>query len=198
MGLVSERLQKEIIKLSRKVNDRLRRLERAGLQEESQEYRTIERYAIKKNSKSYNVNLEKGTIRTTKDFSRFSTASEIYDYKQMLQNILEAQTSTVRGTRASIKRAYNAFMESRTHDLRPQMTYEQYANIFKIYRTQVEPDKKDHFSSDTVLDLIENTDIYTLSDSQIAQAMIYASEYGTDELIDNYFEETDEGLVFIT
>lgn len=197
MGLVSKRLEAEIIKLARKVNDRLRRLERAGMQEESQEYRTIERYAVKKNSNYYNVNLDKGTIRATKDFSRFNTASDVYAYKATLEGIINAETSTIRGTKRSIKRSYTNFMESRTHELKPGMTFEQYRNIFKIYRTQVEPDKKDHFSSDTVLDLIENSNLYELTDSQIQQALIYASEQGVDSLIDDYFVDTEDGLVFI-
>lgn len=198
MGLVSERLENIMKKKIRKVNDRLRRLERAGLQNESQEYLVVERYAVKKQSPYYNVNLENGTIRVSTDFSRFETASQIYSFHEVLNNILKAKTSTVRGTKGAIKKAYNTFINSRTHKVQPKMSFEEYRNLFKIYRTNVESDKKNHFGSNVMLDLIENTDIYTLTDDQIQSALVYASQYGVDELIDNYFVDTDEGLVFIT
>ena len=193
---ISDKLVAFINKLVDKVNRYLRNIERAGLQDESAAYRNIEKYAIKEGSNYYNVNLDNGTIRTTKNLSRFDTPEDVYRYKETLQSIVDNETITVRGTRRAIKKGYETFMNSPTHEARPDMTYDEYRNIFKIWRAQVEPDKKNHFGSDVVLDLIENTDLYTLSDSQISEAFNYAATQGVDALLDNMFTEVDEELVF--
>lgn len=187
--------KEEIKKKAKKVSNSLYRLEKAGVQNESAMYRTIERYAIDKNSKYYNVNLEKGTIRPTRNLENM-TREELYRYNEILDNILESETRTVSGTRKAIKKGYETFLNSTAHASAPDLTYDKYREIFKIYRTQVADDKKSHFGSQVVLDLIENTDIYTLTADQLADAFTYASEQGVDEMLDNYFTETDERWEF--
>ena len=187
----------EIKKLAKKVNDSLYRLEKAGLQTESQEYNVIQHYAISKNDKMYNVNTEKGTIRVTRDLSRFKTRDELYRYKSILENILNAKTRTVSGTRKAIKKGYETFQNSLTKSTVPNLTYEEYKNVFKIYRNNVEPDKRDYLGSDVVVDLIENTDIYTLTDEQIADALRYASENSVEQLINDKFYKSSTGWEYI-
>ena len=58
--------EKELQRMIRRANDRLRRLEKAGLYEESREYRLVSHYAYSDpggKGSIYNVNPEKDTIR---------------------------------------------------------------------------------------------------------------------------------------
>lgn len=187
--------KEEIKKKAKKVSNSLYRLEKAGVQNESAMYRTIERYAIDKNSKYYNVNLEKGTIRPTRNLDNM-TRKELYRYNEILDNILKSQTRTVTGTKKAIKKSYEAFLNSTVHNAVPDLTFDKYNEIFKIYREQVADDKKSHFGSQVVLDLIENTNIYILTEDQLIEAFTYASEQSVDKMLDNYFTETDERWEF--
>ena len=169
----TDRYKEELRKKVRKVNASLARIEKAGLQEESAEYRIISHYAIDRESKMYNYDLESGRIRATTEFSRFESPAELYRYGEVLDNILAAQTRTVTGIRQAIEKGRENYNASEIHKSQPEMDYDTYRNIFKIYRTRVDPDKKNHVGSATVLKLIRNTDFYKLSDEQIADALRY-------------------------
>ena len=101
----------EINKLVKGVNDRLYKLEKAGLAQESRAYQNIMRYAMG-GDPAYNVDLAKGTVRLTQDMSRFKTKQEMYDYINRAQQILSNQTSSVGGTNKAIKKAYESFMKN--------------------------------------------------------------------------------------
>ena len=205
----TERLKQEIQARVKKVNDSLYRLEKAGLQDESREYQMIEHYALDKDrgyvkgspnfdkeGKYYNVDLDKGIIRATSDLSRFKDAQDLYRYNEVLKNILEAQTRTVSGTNQASKKAYDTFMQSETHKARPEMTHDQFRNIFKIYRTKVNPDRKDKAGSDTVIEMIRNTNLYAMDDDEIEAALKYEFE-DTQELQKIKFDEVQGIYVFI-
>lgn len=169
----TDRYKEELRKKVRKVNASLARLEKAGLQTESAEYQMVSHYAIDKESKMYNYNLEKGTIRATMDFDRFTNPSELYRYGEVLDQIINAQTRTVTGTREAIEKGRQKYLSSETAKVKPELDYDSYRNIFKIYRTKVDPDKKNHVGSSTVLKLIRNTNFYQLTDEQIEDALRY-------------------------
>lgn len=186
-------LEDKIKKLAKQVNDSLYRLEKAELQEESKEYQIVQHYAIDKNSDYYNVNLEKGTIRVTKDLKRFKTRADLYRYKETLENIMNAQTRTVSGTRKAMQKAYEKFLQSEAKASNKNMTFDEYRKVFKIYRTKILADGKEHLSSDTVVDLLEHTNIYELSDSAVRKALTRANESGTAAMLDEYFKKNKTG-----
>lgn len=192
----TDRLKKEMKAKVKKINDSLRRLEKAGVQDESREYQIIEHYALDKNSPYYNVNLDTGAIRVTGDFSRFDTPEELYKYNNVLNNILNSKTRTVTGTRDAMDKAYKTFLESAMHKDRPEMSYDQYTNIFKIYRTKVNPDRKDKAGSDIVVQMIRNTNLYEMDDDDIEAAMKYEFE-DTNELQKVQYDEVKGTYIFI-
>lgn len=192
----TDRLKQELKQKVKKVNDSLYRLEKAGIQDESREYQLIEHYALDKNSPYYNVNLDTGAIRATTDLSRFKTPEELYKYMEVLNNILNSQTRTVSGTRAAMNKAYQTFKKSILHQERPELSYDQYTNIFKIYRTKVNPDRKDKAGSDTVMELIRNTNLYDMDDDDIETALKYEFE-DTNELQKVQYDDVKGIYVFI-
>ena len=98
-------------KMVSKLNQRLARLEKSGLAMDSKEYRTIMHYAVDKNDRHYNVDIQKGTIRLTTDLTQFKTAKEWNAYVGILENIDAAKTSGVRGTKEAIKKAQEKLKE---------------------------------------------------------------------------------------
>ena len=172
--------EKEIRRMIKQVNDSLYRLERAGVSNDSAMYRTIEHYAISNpngTGKMYNVNMEKGTVRVSKDLSRYKTREEKNKFVEILQNILASKTRTVTGTRKAIKEGFETVKEQYGF----QGTYEEYVNVWKIWRENVSKDKRDKMGSDKVMQLIENNNIYQLDNEQIAQAMNYFDAYANEE-----------------
>ena len=172
--------EKEIRRMIKQVNDSLYRLERAGVSNDSAMYRTIEHYAISNpngTGKMYNVNMEKGTVRVSKDLSRYKTREEKNKFVEILQNILASKTRTVTGTRKAIKEGFETVKEQYGF----QGTYEEYVNVWKIWRENVSKDKRDKMGSDKVMQLIENNNIYQLDNEQITQAMNYFDAYANEE-----------------
>lgn len=172
--------EKEIRRMIKQVNDSLYRLERAGVSNDSAMYRTIEHYAISNpngTGKMYNVNMERGTVRVSKDLSRYKTREEKNKFVEILQNILASKTRTVTGTRKAIKEGFETVKEQYGF----QGTYEEYVNVWKIWRENVSKDKRDKMGSDKVMQLIENNNIYQLDNEQIAQAMNYFDAYANEE-----------------
>lgn len=172
--------EKEIRRMIKQVNDSLYRLERAGVSNDSAMYRTIEHYAISNpngTGKMYNVNMEKGTVRVSKDLSRYKTREEKNKFVEILQNILASKTRTVTGTRKAIKEGFETVKEQYGF----QGTYEEYVNVWKIWRENVSKDKRDNMGSDKVMQLIENNNIYQLDNEQIVQAMNYFDAYANEE-----------------
>ena len=193
MPKTRKKLESEIRKMVKKVNDSLYRLEKADITDFSREYQMIEHYAVKKNSKMYNVNLERGTIRATKNLKRFKSDEELYRYKEVLKNILNAQTRTVKGAREAMKKAYKTFKESEFYANNPNVSFEDYRRVMKIWRTKVQPDEKAHLSSSDVVEIMEITDLNVISDSGIEKALKYAEEEkSVDSMLKEFFDVEDD------
>lgn len=169
----SQFTDQDIKDLAKGVNDRLYKLEKAGLQEYSQEYKQIEKYAVQGYLNMYNVNLDKGTIRVTADMSRIDERDKA-KYIRTLQNIMAAKTSTISGTRKAMKKAYKSFMKR--PDIKksaPNLTEKQYKDIWKAYRDKVKPNKKERLGSDVVLDFISSISqlgYYDISSAEISKS----------------------------
>ena len=153
-------------------NRRLYELEKAGLQQESAMYRTVEKYAIDKNSSMYNVKYDKGTIRLRTDVQNMS-AKERAEYVQIMRNMFESKTGTVSGTRRSQKKAFESFKKNLDDDstVAKNLTEDDYKKVWKAYRKNVKPGKNDHMGSETIVHLLEDTKFAKLSPRDIDQAM---------------------------
>lgn len=176
----------EINKLVKGVNDRLYKLEKAGLAQKSKAYQNIMRYAMG-GDPAYNVDLERGTVRLTQDMSRFKTKQEMYDYINRAQQILSNQTSSVGGTNKAIRSAYETFMKNpqmysinKDGKIKPlRLSLEEYRNIWKAYKSNVEPDDKSKYESQTVIDFIHATramEYYEIPPEQLNKAFKYYAQ----------------------
>lgn len=149
--------KEEINRLVKGVNDRLYKLEKAGLKDDSRIYYWINEYAINKgNPKNYYNVRSDGTIRVTSDLSRFSTPKEKYDYITQLQNILSAKTSQVGGVNKALRKAYKTFIKNPVivKAGANNISFEEYKNVWKTYRDNVVGDDKGRYESDDVIDFL--------------------------------------------
>lgn len=188
--------KKEVRHLIKLVNDSLYRLEKRGVSDVSTIYRTIEHYAISNpngTGKMYNVNTEKGTIRVSKDLSRYKTKEEQNSFIDVLQSILNAKTRTVKGTRESIKKAWETVKER--YNLPPHLTQKAYGNIWKTYREQVSKDAREKIGSSQVMDLIEQKiSNYLLSQDELNEAMKYLNN-GFDEGVADIVKRFEDDIL---
>lgn len=161
----SEFTDADIRHLVKGVNDRLYKIEKAGLTQESKTYQTIMKYAAENDLNMYNLDLEKDIVRVTGDLSRFPDNQSKYEYIRRLQEIMSNQTSTVGGTKKAIKKAYESFLKNpkmMTMDadgkIQPiHISLEEYKKIWKAYKNNVEPDENGKYESDDVIDFMHAT-----------------------------------------
>lgn len=188
--------KKEVRHLIKLVNDSLYRLEKRGVADVSTIYRTIEHYAISNpngTGKMYNVNTEKGTIRVSKDLSRYKTKEEQNRFIDVLRSILNAKTRTVKGTRESVKKAWETVKER--YNLPPHLTQKDYGNIWKTYREQVSKDAREKIGSSQVMDLIEQKlSNYLLSQDELNEAMRYLNN-GFDEGVADIVKRFEDDIL---
>ena len=196
---------KEFKKMVRKANNRLRALEKAGLYEESREYRLVSHYAYSDpggKGSIYNVNPEKDTIRfSTKLPTGQGFNKERAYIINTLRNFLNAQTSTVTGTRKAINKAYNSFMKN--NNVKADMSQEDYTQLWKVYHDMGLRDKLDNQGYNAFMTLITQTDLYKMNKSDIEAAMSYLensdkiSESGiVNDVIENMKLEEDIELAW--
>ena len=184
----SEVRDDEIRHMIKQVNDSLYRLEKRGVAGQSAMYRTIEKYALSDpngTGKLYNVNDARGTIRVTKDLKRFGTGEERSKFVNVLRNILTSKTRTVTGTRESLNKAYETVKERYGF----QGTKEQYGNLWKTFKEQVEPDKRAKIGSDTVARLHERFNVYEMDQAELEEAMSYLNrgeDAGLSEIVNRF------------
>lgn len=181
--------QSEIKWMAQTINRRLRALEKAGLTEASEEYRTIQRYATGDPSGKgaiYNVNYDTGSIRITADTRKMSSEERAYLITTM-RNILTAKTGTVRGTKKSMYKGYKTSlaMAGKTEE---EISQDQWGKIWKTYRENVSQDMKDKGGSQAVMKLLRETNFYEMSLSDMEKAFSYMNNYETpmdwmDELV---------------
>ena len=181
--------EKEFQRMVRKANDRLRRLEKAGLYEESREYRLVSHYAYSDpggKGSIYNVNPEKDTIRFT---TKLPGKGLQYEKERAylintIRNFLNAATSTVSGTKKVIKKAYESFMEN--NSIKGDMTQEEYSKLWKVYHDMGLRDKLDNQGYNAFMTLVSQTDLYKMDQSEIETALRY---------IENSEKSTTTGIV---
>lgn len=167
-----QNLYKTIIKRKAKqLNDRYRDLEKQGLETRSQSYQTVEHYAVsdpKGEGKMYKLDYDKGTLRFSADV-RGWTSEQMSDYIDKLNQVLAHKTSTVRGTTKAIETAY----ETAKKQYQFEGTKEEYEKIWKAYKDNVQPDRRVKLDSETVMSIMENSNIYELSREDMDEAMRY-------------------------
>lgn len=187
----SEFSDEDIRHLVKGVNDRLYKLEKAGLAEYSKTYQNIMKYATS-GDPMYNLNIDKGTVRATQDMKRFKTDQEKYDYIRRLQEIMSNKTSTVGGTNEAIKKSYETFNKNpqllkRVEDTDAEgnkvihmvpldISMEEYKKIWKAFKDNVQPDKDGKWESQTVIDFIHATremGFYDIPEDMVGEAFRY-------------------------
>lgn len=169
----SEVRDAELKYLAKKANDRLYKMEKAGVTDKSREYRMVEHYAIGDPSGKgsiYNVDVNKGRIRFTSTSKGMSGEERAY-LINTIRNFLKAETSTVSGTKRAFKRAYTTFMKNNGSKI--NMTQEQYENVWSTYRDMVEKDKLSNEGYNAFMELVTKTDLYTMKQWQIREAISY-------------------------
>lgn len=160
----------EIRHMIKKINDSMYRLEKAGLQTESAEYRKMLKYATSNpngTGSMYNLNMEKGTLRVSKDLSKYKSKKERAKFVEVLENILKAETRTVSGTRKAVDRGYQTVKRRYNY----KGSKKQYLNVWHTVRDIISKNKMDKIGSDTVMRMIETTNIYQLSQAELEEAL---------------------------
>lgn len=160
----------EIRHMIKKINDSMYRLEKKGLQTESAEYRKMMKYATSNpngTGSMYNLNMEKGTLRVSKDLSKYKSKKERAKFVEVLENILKAETRTVSGTRKAVDRGYQTVKRRYNY----KGTKKQYLNVWHTVRDIISKNKMDKIGSDTVMRMIETTNIYQLSQAELEEAL---------------------------
>ncbi len=174
----SEVREKELKRMVRKANDRLRRLEKAGLYEESREYRLVSHYAYSDpggKGSIYNVNPEKDTIRFKSTLPTGQGYTREREYMiNTLRNFLKASTSTVSGTRKAINKAFQSFKDNQ--DIKGEMTQEQYMQLWRTYHDMGLRDKLDNQGYNAFMTLVQSTDIYDLTQDEMKVALDYLAK----------------------
>ena len=197
--------EKELQRMVRKANDRLRRLERAGLYEESREYRLVSHYAYSDpggKGNIYNVNPEKDTIRFKSTLPTGQGYTREREYMiNTLRNFLKASTSTVSGTRKAINKAFQTFKD--TQDIKGEMTQDQYMQLWRTYHDMGLRDKLDNQGYNAFMTLVKSTDIYNMTPDEMKVALDYlakseaVSEAGKiDDVLTHVKEETNIELAW--
>jgi hypothetical protein len=197
--------EKELQRMVRKANDRLRRLERAGLYEESREYRLVSHYAYSDpggKGSIYNVNPEKDTIRFKSTLPTGQGYTREREYMiNTLRNFLNASTSTVSGTRKAINKAFKSFIDNQ--DIKGEMTQDQYMQLWRTYHDMGLRDKLDNQGYNAFMTLVKSTDIYNMTPDEMKVALDYlakseaVSEAGKiDDVLTHLNEETNIKLAW--
>ena len=169
--------QKSLVKSA---NERFRKLESVyKLAEFSNEYLLAKHYATeysKTKGKIYNQKLlkEKGIVRLVgeKEYNKLSPKDKKY-YNEVLQQIFDASTSLPKAIEEKRTKSYDTFMKN-YGDKHPDLSQEQYEELFRVYRNQVSSDKKNQFDYNTLQQTLEFVDIeQALTDKQLKKAMKY-------------------------
>ena len=170
--------KQELNYLVKVANRRLAAIEKAGLEDTSNIYVTVEKYAnstAKHKSFIYNVNMDKDTIRLSQK-TRGLTSEEKAYLINVARNIIKAKTSTVKGTKEVTHKRYESFIKNAKIP-KERISEEMYGKMFKIWRDNISGDKKDKFDSKTFRNLITKSNVSkVMTESQFEEAMRYASQ----------------------
>lgn len=165
---------------AQRINASYKALEKAGMEGQSQSYKTIEHYAVtdpKGKGKNFIVDYAKGSVRVSGDTRKMSV-KEMKEYSEQLGQILKHKTRTLSGTKAAVQKAY----EKAKKDYDFGGSFEDYEKIWDMYRDNVSEDRKQKLDSETVISIMENTTIYDMTDSDMDKALeyIYNSKTGDE------------------
>lgn len=174
----SEVTQTDINYMVNVINKRLYNIEKKGLTDLSNEYQKIEKYAVEKQAPFYNVNLKTGAIRF-KTSTKGMSARERAEFVNVLRGVMEAKTSTAKGTRESINKRYKSFLSNRNM-LPSEMSYQKYVDMWRLYRDKVSSDKKEKFVSSQVVTMIDFGHFAELTLEEMDEAFDYMSQYEYD------------------
>lgn len=199
----ASRLSKAAFKtLVKQANERLRQIEKRGLQSVSREYQWVKYYAEeyeKSKGAIYNVNPKTGAIRFSSDLNKFmnegkmkGSASDRRAYMiNTLRNFLTAESSTIGGIKKQRQKAFETFKENIKIDGHPDMadlTREQYDNFWKIYRETL-AESKMMYSYDKVVRLLDSN-IMVLPTEQIQEIMNFQTT--TDQDTEDFVELAED------
>ena len=165
------------------VNERFRKIEKVyNLTEDSNEYKLARKYATEY-SKTYKGKIydqtrlfDNNELRLINEeaYNKLSAKQKKY-FNEVVQNILNASTTTKKGVEDKFKEAHKTFMKNygKQH---PGLELEDYKELFRTYRDMVNADKKNQFDYNTLSQTLEFIDIGSaLRDDQLRQAMKYIS-----------------------
>lgn len=164
-------------------NERFRKIEKVyKLTEDSNEYRLARSYAteysnsmkgkIYDQERLYNDNALR--LISEEDYNNLTLKEKKY-FNEVLQNILNASTSTKKGIEEKYDKAWNTFKGNYGKKY-PSLDKEGYIRFFKIYRNMVNADKKNQFDYNTLVQTLQYVDIgEALRDDQLEQAMKYVA-----------------------
>lgn len=164
------------------VNERFRKIEKVwNLTEDSNEYKLARKYATeysKTKGKIYDQDKLKSSnsvrLLSEAEYNKLSPLEKKY-FNEVLQNILNASTTTKKGIEDKYTKSYNTFMETYGSNYKG-LKKEEYIEFFRTYRAMVNADKKNQFDYNTLVRTLEYVDIgEALRDDQLKQAMRYIS-----------------------
>ena len=165
------------------VNERFRKIEKVyQLTEDSNEYKLARKYAVEY-SRTYKGRIydqnrlyEENQLRliSEAEYNKLSDKGKKY-FNEVLQNILNASTTTQKGIKEKYQKSYTTFMEN-YGDKYPNLSQKEYINFFKVYRNMVNSDKKNQFDYNTLVQTLEYVDIgEALKENQLQKAMKYVA-----------------------
>lgn len=169
--------EEEFKALVKRANDRLYKLEKSGLTNISREYREVKHYAMDDPEGKgfiYNVKPKQVRIRFTSSLKGLSGQEKAY-LINTVRNFLNAQTSTISGTKKAIKNAFESFTSNNDMSKISNMNQEQYMNIWNAYKDVVEKNKLEHKGYNVFMDLVKNTNFYQLTPAQMRETLSYIS-----------------------
>lgn len=192
----SDVTDKEIKWMASTINRRLRALEKAGLTEYSNEYEIIKKYATgepNKKGKIYNVNYKTGDIRITSS-TRGMTGEERAYLVTVMRNIMKAKTSTVRGTQKARVKGWQTFIK-KNKIAAENLPFDKYNEMWKLFRLNVDPDRKDRLASQAVVTILRDKNFYDLDLDDMERSFQYlATTPSTSEWVDAPFRDPDSGV----
>lgn len=172
--------------MAKRINAGYKKIEEKGYEKRSQSYITVEHYAVSDpngKGKHFHIDYFKGTLRVSGD-TRNMSIEEMQQYKEQLAQIIRHKTRTVSGVDRALKKAYKTAKER----YKFEGNFEDYKKVWETHHDNVEADKKQKLDSETVMAILEYTDIYKMSKDDINAAYQYI----------NTASDTDDALLKIS
>lgn len=140
----------EVARMAKTANQRLREIEKQGLQSPSHAYRYVERlYADQDTATDVD---SRGRFKWSTNTSK-KTYQELQHEKAELERFLyQSHTSTVAGTRAQYSKGYQTYKNKMSGSGRVPMSEQQYGDMWRAWNMK---DKKSHYGSSQIIDIYE-------------------------------------------